>query len=261
MADGNRFIDVAAYLIIIPARLDSSRLARKVLLSAAGKPLVIHTWQAALNSGADRVIIAADDPAVVDAVSPYGAEVMMTGPADSGTDRLAQVAHQLNLDDDTVVVNLQADEPLMPARVLDSLANELTQHSAAAIATACCPIEESTELFDPNAVKVVLDADRNALYFSRAPVPFERGRFDLEPPQIPTKGHLRHLGVYAYRAGFLKAFSKLPPSDAEQAESLEQLRALHYGYQIRVIRLQQSTPQGIDTEKDWLAFSQYINSL
>ncbi|MFK7955489.1 MAG: 3-deoxy-manno-octulosonate cytidylyltransferase [Lysobacterales bacterium] len=249
------------YVIIIPARLGSSRLAEKVLLSAAGQPLVMHTWQAARCSGADRVIIATDSQAVVEAVSPLGAEVVMTGPADSGTDRLAQVAQQLGIDDNAVVVNLQADEPLMPAAVLDTLADELSKHPTAAIATACCPIVDSAELFDPNAVKVVLDADGNALYFSRAPLPYERGRFDLTPPAAPNTGHLRHLGVYAYRAAFLKAFSAMRPSEAEQAESLEQLRALYYGYQIRVVTLKSATPPGIDTEKDWQAFSQYINSL
>ncbi len=249
------------YVIMIPARLGSTRLANKVMLKVADAPLLIHTWRAANASAAARVVIAADDSLIADTAADFGAEVVVTGPAASGTDRLGLCAQQLQLPDDTIVVNLQADEPLMPAQVLDSLAKELFTNPDAAMATACCPISDDLELMNPNAVKVVLDGADNALYFSRAPIPFERGRHDQQPPAASLTGHLRHLGVYAYRAGFLKQFSGLEPPESEGAESLEQLRALHHGFRIRVIRLTEATPPGIDTHEDWEKFSQYINSL
>ncbi|MEM6936794.1 MAG: 3-deoxy-manno-octulosonate cytidylyltransferase [Pseudomonadota bacterium] len=250
-----------SYVIVIPARLGSTRLAEKILLEAAGDPLVIHTWRTAQRSQASRVVIAADDPKTVATVEARGAEVILTGEAASGTDRIAACVRALGLQGETIVVNLQADEPQMPVSVLDQLATALAADPGAALATACCPIEDGAELFNPNAVKVVLDARDRALYFSRAPLPYERDRFDQDPPKPAAIAHFRHLGVYAYRVDFLRAFSGLEPSSAERAESLEQLRALHHGHPITVVRLPQATPPGIDTPKDWERFSQYINSL
>ncbi len=252
---------VPDYVIVIPARLGSTRLAEKVLLEAGGDPLVIHTWRTAGQSRAGQVVIAADDPRTVAAARERGAEVILTGEAVSGTDRIAQCVRELELPDETIVVNLQADEPQMPAAVLDQLAAALAADSGAALSTACCPIQDSAELFNSNAVKVVLDARERALYFSRAPLPYERDRFDQDPPQPAAVAHFRHLGVYAYRVEFLRGFSDLEPSEAERAESLEQLRALHHGFPIRVIKLPQPTPPGIDTPEDWEKFCRYIKSL
>lgn len=253
--------EVPSYLVMIPARLASTRLPNKVLLEAGGKPLLAHTLEAARGSHAERVVVAAESADIAQAMTPYDAEVVITGPADTGTDRLAKATSQLDLPDDTIVVNLQADEPTMPPAVLDQLASALVSNSGAAMATACCPISDAQELFNPNAVKVVLNARNSALYFSRAPLPYERGSFDHTPAGETRFAHYRHLGLYAYRAGFLKQYSQLAPCEAERAESLEQLRALHYGFEISVIKLAGATPPGVDTQQDWELFCQQFNLL
>ena len=240
------------FVVIVPARLASTRLPRKPLADIGGVPMVVRVARAAAASGADRVAVAADSPEIVDACSAHGVEAMLTR-ADhaSGTDRLAEAVEHLGLADDALVVNVQGDEPLMPAAVVRRVAEALAERPDCAIATACHPLHDAAEFFSPNVVKVVTDANGRALYFSRAPIPWSRDAFaaarDRLPPGLPAR---RHVGLYAYRAGFLRRFPQLPPAPLEQHESLEQLRALAHGFGIAVIELPEALPPGVDTPED-----------
>ncbi len=240
------------FVVIVPARLASTRLPRKPLADIGGVPMVVRVARAAAASGAERVAVAADSPEIVDACSAHGVEALLTR-ADhaSGTDRLAEAVEHLGLADDALVVNVQGDEPLMPAAVVRRVAEALAQRTDCAIATACHPLHDAAEFFSPNVVKVVTDANGRALYFSRAPIPWSRDAFaagrDRLPPGLPAR---RHVGLYAYRAGFLRRFPQLPPAPLEQHESLEQLRALAHGFGIAVIELPEALPPGVDTPED-----------
>lgn len=240
------------FVVIVPARLASTRLPRKPLADIGGVPMVVRVARAAAASGADRVAVAADSPEIVDACSAHGVEALLTR-ADhaSGTDRLAEAVEHLGLADDALVVNVQGDEPLMPAAVVRRVAEALAERPDCAIATACHPLHDAAEFFSPNVVKVVTDANGRALYFSRAPIPWSRDAFaaarDRLPPGLPAR---RHVGLYAYRAGFLRRFPQLPPAALEQHESLEQLRALAHGFGIAVIELPEALPPGVDTPED-----------
>jgi 3-deoxy-manno-octulosonate cytidylyltransferase (CMP-KDO synthetase) len=243
---------VTRFVVIVPARLASTRLPRKPLADIGGVPMVVRVARAAGASGADRVAVAADSREIVDACAAHGVEALLTR-ADhaSGTDRLAEAVEQLGLADDDLVVNVQGDEPLMPATVVRRVAEALAQRTDCAIATACHPLHDAAEFFSPNVVKVVTDGNGRALYFSRAPIPWSRDAFatsrDRLPPGLPAR---RHVGLYAYRAGFLRRFPQLPPSALEQHESLEQLRALAHGFGIAVIELPEALPPGVDTPED-----------
>ena len=240
------------FVVIVPARLASTRLPRKPLADIGGVPMVVRVARAAAASGAERVAVAADSAEIVDACSAHGVEALLTR-ADhaSGTDRLAEAVEHLGLADDALVVNVQGDEPLMPAAVVRRVAEALAQRTDCAIATACHPLHDAAEFFSPNVVKVVTDANGRALYFSRAPIPWSRDAFaadrDRLPPGLPAR---RHVGLYAYRAGFLRRFPQLPPAPLEQHESLEQLRALAHGFGIAVIELPEALPPGVDTPED-----------
>ena len=240
------------FVVIVPARLASTRLPRKPLADIGGVPMVVRVARAAAASGAERVTVAADSAEIVDACSAHGVEALLTR-ADhaSGTDRLAEAVERLGLADDALVVNVQGDEPLMPAAVVRQVAEALAQRTDCAIATACHPLHDAAEFFSPNVVKVVTDANGRALYFSRAPIPWSRDAFaadrDRLPPGLPAR---RHVGLYAYRAGFLRRFPQLPPAPLEQHESLEQLRALAHGFGIAVIELPEALPPGVDTPED-----------
>lgn len=246
-----------SFTVIIPARYASTRLPGKPLLDIVGKPMLQHVFEQSCKSGAARVIIATDDERVEAAALAFGAEVCMTS-ADhsSGTDRLEEVANKLGFTDQQLIVNVQGDEPLIPPRNIDQVAGLLANCSAADIATLSEPIEETSELFDPNAVKVVTDQQGLALYFSRAPIPWSRDAFsdiyqqatDLSLPDISI--YQRHIGIYAYRVGFLHRFVKWPPAPIEMSESLEQLRAMWNGVRIRVAQAEESPPPGVDTEAD-----------
>jgi 3-deoxy-manno-octulosonate cytidylyltransferase (CMP-KDO synthetase) len=243
---------VTRFVVIVPARLASTRLPRKPLADIGGVPMVVRVARTAVASGAERVTVAADSVEIVDACSAHGVEALLTR-ADhaSGTDRLAEAVEHLGLADDALVVNVQGDEPLMPAAVVRRVADALAQRSDCAIATACHPLHDAAEFFSPNVVKVVTDANGRALYFSRAPIPWSRDAFaadrDRLPPGLPAR---RHVGLYAYRAGFLRRFPQLPPASLEQHESLEQLRALAHGFGIAVIELPEALPPGVDTPED-----------
>lgn len=241
-----------SFTVVIPARFGSTRLPGKPLLDIGGKPMVQRVWEQARQSGAQQVVIATDDQRIQSAARSFGAEVCMTS-ADhpSGTDRLQQVAAQLAWPDDHIVVNVQGDEPLIPPAVIDQVAANLASHTEAGIATLCEDIETLDELLNPNAVKVVTDARGMALYFSRATIPWPRDAFLDGPQHMPPSGHWsRHIGIYAYRSGFLHGYVTWQPAPLEQLEQLEQLRALYHGVAIHVATALDKVPGGVDTRQD-----------
>jgi 3-deoxy-manno-octulosonate cytidylyltransferase (CMP-KDO synthetase) len=240
-----------AFIVAIPARMASTRLPGKPLAPLAGEPMIAHVARRALAAGASDVVVATDDRRIAIALEGSGVRVAMTR-ADhaSGSDRLAECAAACGWSDDTIVVNLQGDEPLAPASGIRAVAAALAE-SGAPMATLATPVRTIEELFDPNCVKVVADASGHALYFSRAPVPWPRDAFakgrDTLPAGVPF---LRHIGIYAYRAGFLRRFAALPRTRLEQVESLEQLRALESGFRIAVREAPEPFPPGVDTPED-----------
>ena len=243
---------MSEFVVVIPARYASSRLPGKPLADIAGKPMVVHVADRAREAGAQEVIVATDDLRIREAVVKHGHAAMMTRPDHaSGTDRIAEVAIARSWPDDLVVVNVQGDEPRIPSALVRSVAQQLLEHRDAAIATACHEIHSAAEMFDPNAVKVVLDKQGYAAYFSRAPIPYARDAFRSDtsrlPPGLPV---YRHLGLYAYRCSFLRIYSTLAPAAIEQFESLEQLRALWHGYRISVAVTDQAPEPGVDTPED-----------
>ncbi|CAA0119824.1 3-deoxy-manno-octulosonate cytidylyltransferase [Halioglobus japonicus] len=250
-----------AYTVVIPARYGSTRLPGKPLLDILGKTMVQRVWEQAQLSAAERVVIATDDQRIVDVAQSFGAEVCMTRPEHpSGTDRLQQVVEELGLPDEHIVVNVQGDEPLIPPQVIDQVAANLEQHTQAGIATLCEEITAIAELTSPNAVKVVRDAGGMALYFSRAPVPYPRDAFLQDQHVMPATGNwYRHIGIYAYRTGFLHRYVTWQPAPQEQLECLEQLRALHHGVGIHVDEACQRVPAGVDTQDDLVMVRQVLS--
>lgn len=243
------------FRVAIPARYASTRLPGKPLRLLAGRPLIEHVYQQAQVSGAAEVVIATDDPRIRDAAAGFGATVCMTSPDHpSGTDRLAEVATQLDWPEDAIVVNVQGDEPHLPPALIRQVAAGLATHSEAGIATICARIIDPDELFNPNVVKVTRDAQDYALYFSRAPIPWHREVFGAGRERLsalPTdSAWFRHIGLYAYRVAVLTRYPHLPPAPAERIESLEQLRALWYGIRIYVAEAVETPPPGVDTEAD-----------
>lgn len=244
-------MNAADFRVAIPARFASTRLPGKPLLAIAGRPMIEHVWRLAVASGAREVVIATDDERIRAAAEGFGASVVLTRAEHaSGTDRLAEVAERCGWPDDAIVVNVQGDEPLLPPALVARTAAALADDAQAGIATLAAPLA-AHELFDPNAVKVVCAADGRALYFSRAPIPWDRDRFaDGTREPDPALPYWRHIGLYAYRAGVLRAYPRLAPSPLERAESLEQLRALWHGIAIRVLFTDPAPPAGIDTPAD-----------
>jgi 3-deoxy-manno-octulosonate cytidylyltransferase (CMP-KDO synthetase) len=240
------------FTVIIPARYASTRLPGKPLADIAGKPMVVRVAERALNSGATRVVVATDDARIKAAVEANGIAACLTS-ADhpTGTDRLAEAARQLELPDDAIVVNVQGDEPLLSPTLVRAVADLLAANPEAAMATACHPITESAEAFNPNVVKVVLDHRGRALYFSRATIPWARDAFAGGATRVPDGLPLyRHYGLYAYRVRFLATYPTLAPAPIERFEALEQLRALWHGYRI-VVEITAGTPApGVDTPED-----------
>lgn len=242
------------FSVIIPARYASTRLPGKPLLDIAGKPMLQHVWERARQSEASSVVIATDDRRILVAAEGWGAQVCMTDSGHaSGTDRLQEVVQICGLADDDVVVNVQGDEPLVPPAVINQVADNLIRSPAAGMATLSEPLTDVATLLDSNAVKVVTDAHGRALYFSRAPVPYPRG-VDLGNPgalrDYPAGQWQRHIGLYAYRAGFLRRFVAWPQAPAELLEQLEQLRALHHGETIHVALACERVPAGVDNQAD-----------
>ena len=238
-----------SFVVVIPARYASTRLPGKPLADIHGKPMVQHVVEKALQSGADRVIVATDDERVQQALQTTGVEVCMTSKDhQSGTERLAEVCRHYGFAADTIVVNVQGDEPLIPPAIIRQVADNLAA-ATAPMATLSVPIQDAEEAFNPNAVKVVTDKDGYALYFSRASIPWDRDRFAQSQERIGAH-YQRHIGIYAYRAGFIQHYVDWAPSQLEQVEALEQLRVLWYGEKIHVAQAFEAPPVGVDTQAD-----------
>ncbi|CCQ11855.1 3-deoxy-manno-octulosonate cytidylyltransferase [Pseudoalteromonas luteoviolacea B = ATCC 29581] len=239
------------FVVVIPARFASTRLPGKPLANIVGKPMVQHVYEAAKQSGAKAVYIATDHERVYEAAKTFTDHVLMTRDShQSGTERLAEVVELLSLHDDTIIVNVQGDEPLLASENVTQVA-KLLHESDAPMATLSVDILDVEEVFNPNAVKVVADAKRNALYFSRASIPFQRdSMLNLDKAKINLSAFSRHVGIYAYRAGFIKQYLALPVSPLELLESLEQLRVLYHGYAIKVAKAQFPVHAGVDTPED-----------
>jgi 3-deoxy-manno-octulosonate cytidylyltransferase (CMP-KDO synthetase) len=241
-----------AFKVVIPARMRSTRLPGKMLADIGGKPLVAWVAEGVRASGAEDVVVATDHQDIADAVAARGIRVCTTSAShETGTDRIAEAVALLGLADGEIVVNVQGDEPLIDPQLVRKVAAELALRPKAAIATAAHPIGDAGAFFDPNVVKVVVDAEGYAQYFSRAPIPFARDAFarsrDSLPEGLPA---LRHIGIYAYRVSFLRQYSALSPTPAERFEALEQLRALGHGYRIAVALWAQPMEPGVDTAED-----------
>ena len=241
-----------SFTVLIPARLASTRLPDKPLADLGGKPMVVRVAEQAERSGAAQVVVAADAPAILDACAAHGVRAIATrADHPSGSDRLAEACALLGLHGDDVIVNVQGDEPLIDPALIDAVAALLQKTPAAAMGTAAHAIETVEELRNPNVVKVVTDAQGLALLFSRAPLPWWRDGFAQGITALPTQpAPLRHIGIYSYRAAFLRAFPALPPAPLEQCEALEQLRALWHGHRIAVHLTPQAPGPGVDTPED-----------
>ncbi len=236
------------FKVVIPARYASTRLPGKPLRLIGGRPMLQHVYDRARQSGAETVIIATDDPRIEQAARDFSASVCMTSPEHtSGTERLGEVVEKMQWYDDEIIVNVQGDEPLIPPVLISQVAADLAGHADATVATLAHPVASGAEAQDPNVVKVVRDRSGYALYFSRAAIPFCR-----DPQDTDAEGLLRHIGLYAYRAGFLRHYSKLEAAPLEQMEKLEQLRVLWHGMKIYVGAATQMPGPGVDTEADLL---------
>ena len=249
-----------AFKVVIPARYASSRLPGKPLLDIAGKPMIAHVCERAKEANADEVVVATDDQRIFQAVSDLGIKAVMTRvDHQSGTERIAEVARLCGWSDDDVIVNLQGDEPLIPPESIREVATALASQKLAGIATLAANIIDSEEIFNPNAVKVVLNQAGYALYFSRAPIPWQRGVFD-QVNRSPTgaQPYLRHIGLYAYRVDFLNRYCSWPASILESVEALEQLRILWQGEAILVKVIDKTPEAGVDTHEDLLRVSRVL---
>ncbi|MBU2897102.1 3-deoxy-manno-octulosonate cytidylyltransferase [Vibrio hepatarius] len=249
-----------AFTVIIPARYESTRLPGKPLADIAGKPMIQWVYEQAIQAGADEVIVATDDQRVENAVKVFGGQVCMTSPEhQSGTERLAEVVQNMGISDDQVIVNVQGDEPLIPPVTIAQVANNLVNHQAP-MATLAVEISHKDEVFNTNAVKVVTDSNGYALYFSRASIPWDRDNF-TGGEQLVVQPLMRHIGIYAYRAGFINTYINWAPTALERIESLEQLRVLWYGEKIHVEVAKQVPPSGVDTPEDLEAVRRIVSTM
>lgn len=241
-----------SFIVVIPARYQSTRLPAKPLADIVGKPMIQRVAEQALLTGAKQVIVATDDQRIVDAVKDmHNIDVCLTSKEhESGTDRLAEVCSIYQFDEDEIIVNVQGDEPLIPPAIISQVANNLFANAQASVATLSSPILDAQDVFNANAVKVVTDKQGMALYFSRATIPWDRDNF-ADNAQVNEVTHLqRHIGIYAYRVAFLQKYSQLAVSPLETLEKLEQLRVLWHGYKIHVDQAKELPPAGVDTEQD-----------
>ncbi|MGF1696094.1 3-deoxy-manno-octulosonate cytidylyltransferase [Vibrio lamellibrachiae] len=238
-----------SFTVVIPARFQSTRLPGKPLADIAGKPMIQWVYEQAIQAGAEQVIIATDDKRVAQAVTSFGGQVCMTSADhESGTERLAEVAKVMNIPDDHIIVNVQGDEPLVPPSIIKQVAENLAG-SVAPMATLGVEISDESEVFNPNSVKVVTDKEGYALYFSRATIPWDRDAFNKENPSV-SQPLLRHIGIYAYRAGFINTYINWQPTALEKIECLEQLRVLWHGEKIHVDIAKEAPAAGVDTPED-----------
>jgi len=244
----------SAFKVVIPARYGSSRLPGKPLLLIAGKPMVFHVCDRAKEAGAEQIVVATDDRRILEAVNDYGFDAIMTRTThESGTERLAEVAEIFQWHQDDIIVNLQGDEPLIPAEYISLAAQSLAVQSIAGIATLAAEIVEFEEIFNPNAVKVVLDKFNYALYFSRAAIPWDREGFkQKQVDSVKSDTYFRHIGMYAYRVSFLQRYVQWDASALERIEMLEQLRILWEGEKILVAKVSKAPEAGVDTQEDLL---------
>lgn len=249
------------FTVIIPARYASSRLPRKPLLEIAGKPMIQHVWEKAQQAGASRVIVATDHHEIADTVRQFGGEVCMTSTEhNSGTERLAEVIEKMAISEEEIIVNVQGDEPLIPPEIVSQVAENLDRHQVN-MATLAVKIQHREELLNPNAVKVIADQQGMAIYFSRSVIPFPRDQFaTLDDPFVQQQNYLRHIGIYAYRAGFIKRYVAWQATALEQLESLEQLRALWYGEKIHLELAKQAPQAGVDTQEDLERVRQFFKA-
>jgi len=239
------------FRVVIPARYASSRLPGKPLADIGGRPMVLHVLERALQAGAESVVVATDDVRVRQAVEAAGHQALMTSPDhQSGTERLVEVAETLGWPDGTLVVNVQGDEPLIDPALIREAARQLVLHDDAVMATLAHPIHDHADFVNPNVVKVVADEAGYALYFSRAPIPWPRDAFSTQQPMPHEFGALRHIGLYAYRVGFLRTYASLARSPLERYEMLEQLRVLWHGHRISLGVTPIAPAPGVDTPED-----------
>ena len=239
------------FIVVIPARLASTRLPRKPLADIGGAPMIVRVAQQAQKSQASRVIVATDSDEVLDICQQYQIEALKTRSTHlTGTDRLSEVVEILQLPDDTMLINVQGDEPFIPPELINLVAKALHDSPSAAIATVGITLSHEADIQNPNIVKIVHNHLGEALYFSRAPIPFLRDPGSAVNPAQRLVLCLRHIGLYAYQSHFLRAFTSLSPAPIELAESLEQLRALWYGYKIQIVQSNESPPAGVDTPED-----------
>ncbi|EEX92687.1 3-deoxy-manno-octulosonate cytidylyltransferase [Vibrio orientalis CIP 102891 = ATCC 33934] len=238
-----------SFTVVIPARYQSTRLPGKPLADIGGKPMIEWVYEQAIQAGADQVIVATDDNRVEQAVKAFGGQVCMTSPDhESGTERLAEVVEEMAIADDHIIVNVQGDEPLIPPSIITQVADNLAS-SQAPMATLAVEISDEAEVFNPNAVKVLTDKDGYAMYFSRATIPWDRDNFAKQDKTI-AQPLMRHIGIYAYRAGFINTYINWEPTALEKIECLEQLRVLWYGEKIHVEVAKQAPAAGVDTPED-----------
>ena len=240
------------YIVVIPARYASTRLPGKVLLEIAGKPMLQHVYERALESGASQVVIATDDHRIAEAAQGWGATVCMTSPDHpNGTSRIAEVIDQYHYSAETIIVNLQGDEPLIPPAYIQKVAHDLANHPEIQVSTLCAPIDTLEKVFDPTLVKVDFDQQQRALYFSRAPIPWDRIGFQANPKVLsPNVQYWGHIGLYASRAGFISHYAQSPAMPLENSELLEQLRILEQGGAIYVGMVDSEKALGVDTPED-----------
>lgn len=253
-----------SFIVIIPARFDSSRLPGKPLKElVAGKTMIQFTWEQVKKSSASRIVIATDNKKVQAVCEGFGAEVCMTHDKhQSGIERISEVIAKLNLADDTIIVNVQGDEPLLPPKLIHQVASGLENNKQINMATLCEPIDDIKTVFDPNAVKVVRDQLNFALNFTRAPMPWSRDSFANATPSLPTNWeYKRHIGLYAYRAGFVKRYVNWPECELEQVEKLEQLRVLWHGEKVLVLDALMDAGTGVDTEQDLALVKEHFSKL
>jgi len=247
------------FKVVIPSRYASTRLPGKPLLKIAGKEMILHVCEKASLAGAQEVVVATDDERILDRVKQAGFNAVMTSASHtSGTERLAEVANTLQWADDTVIVNCQGDEPLIPPELIKKAAAALIEQDIAQVGSLCAPIDNAEEVFNPNAVKVVRDAQDYALYFSRAPIPWNRDVFPARAIEHQAV-HFRHIGIYSYAAAFLRRYITWPVCALEQIESLEQLRILYQGERIIVPSVDQVPEAGVDTQDDLDRINGFFN--
>jgi len=239
------------FRIIIPARLNSSRLPEKVLADIAGKPMIQRAYDRAIESGAESVIVATDNSKVAKVAESFGATVCMTSSDHhSGTERIAEAVVALGLEDNEIIVNLQCDEPLMPSSVIRAVAQDLEDHDNVKVSTICVPMKTVEELFNPDVVKVVMNKRNYAMYFSRAPIPWDREHFKDKKDISLDNHYFRHVGIYAYRVHFLQEYMESESSSYENLEALEQLHILWHGGRIHMLPTKENIPHSVDTSED-----------